>query len=48
MRMSIRSRGIPLVLETPQLNMEMSEDDDSPDPYDTQMMVLLKELEVAG
>jgi deoxyribonuclease IV len=43
-----RSHGVPLVLETPQLNMEMGEDDDSPDPYDTQMMVLLKELEAAG
>jgi deoxyribonuclease-4 len=40
-----RSRGVPLVLETPQLNMEIGEDDDSPDPYDTQMMVLLKDLE---
>jgi deoxyribonuclease-4 len=39
-----RSRGVPLVLETPQLNMEIAEDDDSPDPYDVQMMVLLREL----
>lgn len=39
-----RSRGVPLVLETPQLNMEIGEEDDSPDPYDAQMMVLLQEL----
>ena len=40
-----RSRGVPLVLETPQLNMEIAEEDDSPDPYDTQMMVLLGDLQ---
>jgi deoxyribonuclease-4 len=39
-----RSRGVPLILETPQLNMEPAEDDDTPDPYDVQMMVLLGEL----
>jgi deoxyribonuclease-4 len=39
-----RSRGIPLVLETPQLNAEVAEDDDAPDPYDVQMMVLLRQL----
>jgi deoxyribonuclease-4 len=39
-----RSRGVPLILETPQLNMEIAEDDDSPDPYDVQMMVLLRGL----
>lgn len=36
-----RSRDIPLILETPQLNYEVSEDDVSPDPYDMQMMALL-------
>jgi len=36
-----RSRGIPLILETPQLNMEIGDDDTSPDPYDVQMMALL-------
>jgi len=36
-----RSRGIPLVLETPQLNMEIADDDVTPDPYDMQMMALL-------
>ena len=40
-----RSRGIPLILETPQLNYEIAEDDDSPDPYDVQMMELLQRLE---
>jgi deoxyribonuclease-4 len=39
-----RTRGIPLILETPQLNAEISEDDDSPDPYDVQMMELLGRL----
>jgi len=39
-----RSRGVPLILETPQLNAEIAEDDDTPDPYDVQMMVLLRDL----
>jgi deoxyribonuclease IV len=39
-----RSRAVPLVLETPQLNMEIADEDDAPDPYDVQMMVLLREL----
>jgi deoxyribonuclease-4 len=37
-----RSKGIPLILETPQLNYEIADDDDSPDPYDVQMMALLQ------
>lgn len=36
-----RSREIPLVLETPQLNTEIADDDVTPDPYDMQMMALL-------
>jgi deoxyribonuclease IV len=36
-----RSRGIPLILETPQLNYDIADDDESPDPYDVQMMALL-------
>lgn len=36
-----RSSGIPLILETPQLNYEVGDDDPSPDPYDVQMMALL-------
>ena len=39
-----RTRGVPLILETPQLNMDIGEDDDSPDPYDVQMMELLTRL----
>jgi deoxyribonuclease IV len=37
-----RSQGIPLVLETPQLNPEIADDDPTPDPYDVQMMALLE------
>ena len=40
-----RSRGIPMILETPQLNYEIGEDDTSPDPYDMQMMALLAGFE---
>jgi len=36
-----RSRGIPLILETPQQNYDIADDDDSPDPYDLKMMKLL-------
>lgn len=36
-----RSRDIPLILETPQQNVEIGEDDPSADPYDRQMMELL-------
>src|SRR3954470_3939193 len=36
-----RSEGIPLILETPQLNYEIADDDATPDPYDLQMMSLL-------
>jgi apurinic endonuclease APN1 len=36
-----RSRGIPLILETPQQNVEIAEDDPSADPYDQRMMALL-------
>jgi deoxyribonuclease-4 len=40
-----RSAGIPLILETPQQNYEIGEDDDSPDPYDVRMIELLRSLE---
>ena len=43
-----RSHGVPLILETPQLTSEIAEDDDTPDPYDVQMMELLARLEQAG
>jgi deoxyribonuclease-4 len=36
-----RAKGIPLILETPQLNYDIADDDPSPDPYDVQMMELL-------
>lgn len=39
-----RSQDIPLILETPQLNYEIAEDDDSADPYDVKMMDLLEQL----
>jgi deoxyribonuclease IV len=38
-----RSRGIPLIFETPQLNYDIPDDDDSPDPYDVQMLALLSD-----
>jgi len=37
-----RSSGIPLILETPQQNYEIADDDDSADPYDVKMMTLLE------
>jgi deoxyribonuclease-4 len=39
-----RSRNIPLILETPQLNYDIGEDDVTPDPYDVRMMELLNSL----
>jgi deoxyribonuclease IV len=43
-----RTRDVPLILETPQLNTEIAEDDDSPDPYDVQMMAMLEKLRVGA
>lgn len=37
-----RSEGIPLILETPQQNYEIADEDDSPDPYDVKMVKLLE------
>jgi deoxyribonuclease-4 len=37
-----RARGIPLILETPQMNLEIGEEDLTPDPYDVRMMTLLR------
>lgn len=37
-----RTRGVPLIFETPQLNYDIADDDDAPDPYDVQMMVLVE------
>jgi deoxyribonuclease-4 len=39
-----RSREIPLILETPQLNYEIADDDESADPYDVKMIDLLEDL----
>jgi deoxyribonuclease-4 len=38
-----RTSGIPLILETPQQNYEIADDDASPDPYDVKMMKLLED-----
>ena len=37
-----RARGIPLILETPQMNLGIGEEDLTPDPYDVRMMTLLR------
>lgn len=39
-----RSRGIPLILETPQINVDVADDDPSGDPYDHRMFALLSEF----
>jgi len=39
-----RTVGIPLVLETPQKNYEIADDDPHPDPWDEKMMRLLETL----
>ena len=36
-----RTNNVPLILETPQKNYDIADDDDSPDPYDVRMMRLL-------
>ena len=37
-----RSSNIPLILETPQENYEIADDDPSPDPYDVKMFKMLE------
>ncbi len=37
-----RSKNVPLILETPQKNYEIADDDPAPDPYDVAMMKLLQ------
>jgi deoxyribonuclease IV len=37
-----RTSGIPLILETPQKNYDIGDDDASPDPYDVKMMKMLE------
>jgi deoxyribonuclease IV len=39
-----RSLGVPLILETPELNNNVADDDPSPDPWDAEMFALLREL----
>jgi deoxyribonuclease-4 len=39
-----RSRGVPLILETPQQNYDVADDDPSGDPYDVRMAELLRTL----
>jgi apurinic endonuclease APN1 len=39
-----RSQGIPLILETPQANFEIGEDDATADEYDVRMIKLLESL----
>ena len=40
-RLSQPDAPIPLILETPQQDYDIAEDDPSPDPYDLAMMQLL-------
>jgi deoxyribonuclease IV len=39
-----RSRGVPLILETPQQHAEPAPDDDAADPWDVRMVALLRSL----
>jgi deoxyribonuclease-4 len=39
-----RAQGIPLILETPQKNYDIADDDPSPDPYDRAMVELLTSM----
>jgi deoxyribonuclease-4 len=39
-----RTRGIPLILETPQQHYDIGDEDDTPDPYDVRMLELLTQL----
>ena len=43
-----RARGIPLILETAQLNMDVADDDPSGDPNDIRMAELLRALAAGG
>jgi deoxyribonuclease-4 len=40
-----RSAGIPMILETPQQNYDVAEDDEGPDAYDVRMVELLRSFE---
>ena len=39
-----RTRGVPLILETPQQDYAIADEDDTPDPYDVRMMELLERI----
>jgi deoxyribonuclease-4 len=39
-----RAQEVPLILETPQQNYDIADDDPSPDPYDLAMMELLRSM----
>jgi len=39
-----RAKKVPLILETPQANFEIADDDPTPDPYDVKMMKLLRAM----
>lgn len=41
-----RSRGVPMILETPQQNYDIAPDDDTPDPFDVRMMQVLRGMAV--
>ncbi|MEP7343884.1 MAG: deoxyribonuclease IV [Gemmatimonadaceae bacterium] len=43
-----RSHDVPLILETPQSEEEIGDEDDTPDPFDVQMIRLLEELDGVG
>lgn len=39
-----RTHGVPLILETPEQNLDIAATDDSPDPWDAEMIALMKGL----
>lgn len=43
-----RTAGVPCILETPQENPEIADDDATPDPWDVRMMELLRGLEAGA
>ena len=43
-----RTLGVPLILETPQENPEIAEDDATPDPWDVRMLDLLRKMARKG
>ena len=43
-----RSRGVPLILETPQEKYDIGDEDPAADPFDVRMMTLLRGFEKQG